>query len=124
MVTKRQYLMGRDLEFPITMEMLDCLQDLLKRIHILEEEYGLDLEVESGYRPDHYNTDAGGSQNSTHLHCMGIDIKDHENRLKTYILTHPEVLDKCDLYMEDVEYTRSWTHLDTRKRTKRIFKPY
>jgi len=63
--------------------------------------------------------------NSAHITGEAVDIYDTDRGLCIFLQDHPEILEKCDLYMEDPRYTNGWCHLSTRppKSKKRIFIP-
>ena len=63
--------------------------------------------------------------NSAHITGEAVDIYDTDRSLCIYLQDHPEILESCDLYMEDPRYTNGWTHLQSRKTKsgKRIFIP-
>lgn len=121
MISRDEILMGREKEYPLTEEMLSNLSTLLVRMNKLRLLYGKMMLVSSGYRPGHYNVDAGGAKNSCHLDCRAVDIHDRDGLLKEWILNHEEVLDECDLWMEDPKRTKTWAHFDIKAREHRIF---
>lgn len=62
---------------------------------------------------------------SAHITGEAVDIYDNDMNLCNYLKGHPEILESCDLYMEDPRYTNGWCHLSSRrpKSGKRIFIP-
>jgi len=128
MITRNEILMGRDKEFPIDTKLEYNLELLLKRLNHFEVEYwnfsGRTLEIASGYRPDHYNREVGGSLHSAHLTCEAVDLADSNKAIKLWIVSYSRILDICDLYMEDPKFTPHWCHLSTRAASRRIFIPY
>ena len=138
MISLKAYLMNRDAEFPPTSEMLAGANDLLERVDSFFHDLGIELEdedVSSGYRPGRYNKAAGGSPKSSHLNCVALDLKkpirealiDHfpkwkeatsEDRRKLV-----KLLDKHKLYLEHLDSTPSWIHLQTRPTKYPIFYP-
>jgi len=125
MITKKEFLMGRDKEYPLTPEMDKNADELLLRICALEKEPGcpVPFKVGSGYRPGVYNVQAGGSPKSAHLVCQAIDLVDKENKIDNWLTD--EILTKYDLYREHPDSTPRWTHLTIKppKSKKRTFKP-
>lgn len=119
-VTRKEILMGRDEEFPLTPELEANLSKLLEAVNKLRTLYGKPLYVSSGYRPGHYNTDAKGAKNSAHLTCEAVDFRDGDGELDKWITD--EILEQCGLWREDPERTPTWTHLDIRSRANRTFK--
>lgn len=120
-ISRNEILMGRDVEFPLSQELEDNLSNLLIAVNKLRDLYGIPMYVSSGYRPGHYNTDAGGAPNSTHMLCMAVDFHDADNKLKDWITL--EILEQCGLYQEDPEYTPTWFHVQIRPTQNRIFIP-
>lgn len=114
--------MGRDAEYPLSAELEANLVVLLERINKFRDIYDKPMRINSGYRPGHYNALAKGSPRSAHLTCQAVDIADGNGLLKEYIAENINILQTCDLYMEDPDRTPGWVHLDTRKRTNRVFR--
>ncbi len=126
MITKAEILMGRDKEFPLTPELERNLNVLWERVNYVGSFYGKVIILSSGYRPGHYNKDAGGAKVSPHITCEAIDCKDPKGELAKFIMENKGVLLSANLYMEHPDYTKGWVHLQTRapKSGKRIFIPY
>jgi hypothetical protein len=126
MIVRRDILMGRDTQFPLNKQLENNLDILLSRINHFEREYwsfsGRTVQASSGYRPGHYNIDAGGSPHSAHLTCEAIDLLDTNRAIKMYVVSYPRILEICDLYMEEISRTTTWIHLQTRAASTRIFK--
>jgi len=124
-MTEKEYLMGRDEEYPLTEKQKENMRILLEKIEQFQEEYGVVVSVSSGYRPGKYNAAAGGSPNSAHLTCEAVDLVDRNGKIKKWIMANLNVLEKLDLYMEDPSRTKTWCHLSTRKTRsgKRVFMP-
>lgn len=106
--------MGRDTEFPLTLELEDNLNKLLEVLNKFREAYGKAMTVSSGYRPGHYNTDAGGAKNSNHRFCRACDFHDPDGAIDTFAT-------ECDkdgrlkawgLWLESPAHTPGWCHLD------------
>lgn len=115
--------MGRDKEYPLSPELEANLADLLVKINKFRATYGSPLIVTSGYRPGHYNKQAGGAPNSTHLVCQAVDLADSQGILAKWCQDHVPVLEDCGLYMESPVRTPGWVHLQTRVTRNRIFVP-
>ncbi len=118
--------MGRDREYPLRQEIKENLDKLLLSVNMLRGLWGKPLIVSSGYRPGRFNIAAGGALDSAHLHCMAVDFKDRDRSLANWLVTRLDVLEACELYMEDPTFTPTWVHVQTRKPASgdRIFKPY
>lgn len=123
MITREMVLMGREKAHPLTKEQDANLKVLLERLNRFKAMYGGEMRVSSGYRPKAINAKVGGATNSAHLHCQACDFHDRDGKIRKFIMQNPSVLDTCDLYCEDFNYTPTWVHLQTRKTKNRIFKP-
>lgn len=123
MISRDEILMGRDVEFPLSPELEANLQILLKAVNTLRTAYGKSMYVSSGYRPGHYNKDAGGASNSPHMTCQAVDFKDADGTLKAWITV--EMLVKCGLWQEDPSKTPTWLHVQVRPIPSghRVFSP-
>ena len=127
MISKKEILMGREDEYPLSEEQQKNFDKLIQAVNQLRGLYGKPMMVTSGYRPGHYNVKAGGGSKSAHLTCEAVDFAD-KNRELTNFCTD-EILEKCGLYMEDPSVATTWTHLQTRvPKSKipgrtRVFKP-
>lgn len=124
MITRAQLLMGRDAEFPLTSALEQNLTKLLTAVNFLQAHWWtFPIVVSSGYRPGHYNRDAGGSATSAHLTCQAVDILDPRQELSTFLLHNQNILAQCNMYMEDPSQTKTWCHLQIRPTKERVFKP-
>ena len=133
MITIEDYLQGRDRTYakeyhPSVAEnakiLLAKVNALLDQLAVAEGE----IEVASGWRPASYNRLINGAANSYHVKGMAIDIHDDPEKqwLGRSIQALPELLTEHGLWMEDLNHTRGWVHLDigTRPdREVRIFLP-
>ena len=124
-LTRDDILMKRDKEFPLTPELEANLAVLLPRMNAFCKAYydstGKNATVSSGYRPGRYNAMVGGAKKSCHLFCEAVDLHDIDRGIKDFVMSDLSVLDKCDLYLEDLEKTPRWCHLDIRQRAHRVF---
>lgn len=117
--------MGREKIFPLNKDQLENACNLLLRVHYLMGLLGIkEFSLSSGYRPGHFNKSAGGAARSGHLTCEAIDIKDVSGEIGQAIMDNLDLLEKCELYLEDLSYTEKWVHLQTRPTRNRVFKPY
>ena len=139
MIKVDEFLMGRDKEFPLTIEMAMNAAKTLAAINYLRGRYGRPLSCSSGYRPGRFNKAAGGATESSHLNCEAIDCQDKEPQVwrkfdgESHLITHfanwcldnLDELRKAGLFLEDPRWTKSWTHLQTRtpRSLSRVFKP-
>jgi uncharacterized protein YcbK (DUF882 family) len=125
MITRDEVLMGRDKEFPLTPELEANLAKLLTALNKYRAIYGSPMLVSSGYRPGHYNRDAGGAAHSSHVVCLACDFHDSDGQLKAWVAANLHVLEDCGLYMEDPTHTKTWLHLTVQapKSGHRVFIP-
>lgn len=121
MITRSEILMGREVEYPLSIALEENLSKLLVAVNKLRALYGKPMVVSSGYRPGKYNSLAGGAKSSTHLVCMAVDFKDNDGELKAWIT--PEILEQCGLWQEAPDRTPTWLHVDIRPRRTRVFRP-
>lgn len=123
MILASEVLMGRDKEYPPTPAMMNNLTKLLIALNLFRTEYGKPMNVTSGYRPGHYNTDAHGAKGSCHLSLEACDFADPTGDLKKWALLNLPVLEKAGLWMESPASTNGWIHLQTRQVVNRVFQP-
>lgn len=114
LIKPEEILMGRDQEYPISATLLSNLNRLVSALNIFRTTYGIPMIVSSGYRPGHYNTDAGGASNSAHKTCEAADFHDQDRNLVNYCLANLDLLAKCGLWLESPDHTPGWCHLQTR----------
>jgi hypothetical protein len=125
MITLKEILMGRAKFEDLPEDLQKNGTDLLEKLNKFRALYGKPMYVSSGYRPPDVNKAAGGGSKSAHLTLQACDFRDADGELKKFVAENPDVLEKCDLYMENPAITKTWLHLQTRK-TKagnRIFNP-
>lgn len=103
--------MGRHQEFPLSDELLDNLGRLLVALNKLRAAYKQPMAVSSGYRPGHFNKDAGGAKGSHHLTLLACDFSDPKDRLDTWCRNNLMSLKGWGLYLEHPDYTPGWCHL-------------
>jgi len=76
--------------------------------------------VSSGYRPAAANAAAGGSKGSYHMQAMACDLEDVYGLLGKLIRANKGVLlRKYRMFMEKLERTKTWVHLDKGVRADR-----
>jgi len=110
MITRKEYLMGRDLEAPLTPKQEDNLLKMLGAINMFRCVYGKPMIVTSGYRPPKVNKAIGGAKNSKHMTCEAVDISDRNRELAIFCLNNLDVLIACGLWIENPEKTPGWVH--------------
>lgn len=123
LVSRKEILMGRDVDYPLTPALERNLERLLVAINQFRDIYDQPMYVSSGYRPGIYNTKAGGAPNSAHLTCEAVDFLDRDGKLAQFCLRHQGDLEEIGLWMESPEHTVGWVHLQTRPARNRVFIP-
>lgn len=132
MITLKEYLMGRDKDFPIDMNQARNAAELLSRVNYLFGGLNLKATVSSGYRPSSINKTIGGAKLSTHTVCAGIDLADPFGKIGLLLSKRTDLLQECGLWLENPLYTIKhnqdgskvyWVHLDIKERKNRIFNP-
>lgn len=121
MITRDEILMGRDKLYPLSPQLESNLSKLIIALNKLRALYGKPMFVSSGYRPGEFNTKAKGAKNSSHITCEAVDFKDADGAIKKFCT--PEILIQCGLFMEHLDATPTWCHLQIRPTNNRIFKP-
>lgn len=130
--TITEYLMGRDVKYPINDEQTANIVKLLNKVNLIMNEFYIDTQVlkrplTSGYRPAEINaTVKGASKTSHHTRCAAIDIADSDKELANWLKLKGEgILVKYDLYIENTDITKTWVHFQIYppRSGKRIFNP-
>ena len=115
--------MGRDKIVPLSEANLRNAADLLARVNYLLGYFNLNKRVTSGYRPIEFNSKIGGSTTSTHMNCTGVDLEDTDSTFKDKIMLNIPLLEDLGLWLESPKFTKTWVHLDMKKRNNRVFVP-
>lgn len=115
--------MGRDDEYPLTIEQEDNAFETLSRVNQLLIFFGEWRRITSGYRPGKYNE--AYSPTSKHVNCQACDLADPVGDLDDFCYKNQEILANLGLYLEHPDATPGWTHLQTvpPKSGKRVFRP-
>jgi zinc D-Ala-D-Ala carboxypeptidase len=123
-VTREEILMGRDKDHPLNDTQKQNLEDILVKINKIRDLYGRPMVVSSGYRPAAINANVGGAANSTHTQCQAVDIRDANGEFRKWCLNNLQLLKDIGLWIEDFRWTPTWTHIQTRPASRRIFIPF
>ena len=125
-----EYLMGRDVKYPPTSEMVMNYNELIPKVNHLLEMFFIDnpeaprRDVNSGYRPAEINAGIpNAAKKSNHMICAAIDLKDDDGLLGAWCLKEIAKLNQIGLYMESLDYTKGWVHLQTPKTHNNPFIP-
>lgn len=106
------------------------LEKLIKALNILGVVYPDPVSVIRGLRTEKQNEAVGGIPNSPHLTGEAVDLQDKDHKLSQFILNNVDLLERVGLYMENPYYCVSkttgnnWIHLQTRRASQTIFKPF
>lgn len=134
--SRQELLHGREVANPLTPEMEENLEKLIKALNPIREAWGRPMIVSSCYRPASINASVGGAKLSAHQSCQAVDIVDKEGAFAQFCLDNLTLLEECGIFLEDPRYTiivdksgvrqNGWVHLDIRgpKSGKRVFIPY
>jgi len=123
MILPKEYMMGREVNYPLDMQQARNMADLLARVNFLVATLKIETTVSSGYRPSAINKTIGGAKLSTHTVCAGIDLHDSDGSIAKLLKSKLEILEFVGLWMEQPSFTKGWVHLDTKTRKNRIFNP-
>lgn len=124
--------MGRDKQYPLSETQKANAEETVKRVNELLHDIGLPFYgISSGYRPSAINARVkGAATKSAHISCEAVDLRDSaDQKIGRYLTANQDVLEKFDLYMENIGYTKGtnspWVHLQTRKTRsgRRVFIP-
>jgi hypothetical protein len=95
------------------------IEELVKKVNILLEQYKKNVVVTSGYRSMNKHKDiyrAKGITNipmgSKHLSGCAVDIYDPKGEFHSFLQNNPSILDKADLYCENRQ--GNWQHLQSK----------
>ena len=129
-ISKNEVLMGRIKEEELSPELKVNLDVLVKALNVIRSAYGKPMSVSSGYRSPDKNAAIGGSKKSHHMTCKACDFKDADGKLSAWCLVNQDLLEANGLWLENPEFTKGWTHLDTglrdtkiKRKHKRVFNP-
>jgi hypothetical protein len=130
LITLADYWMGRDAQYPeeLTDELIQNATTLLYRVNDLLEELHISAKpkIASGWRPLAINAKTpGAAKASNHIIAKAIDIADPGDFLDIQVLCNHQLLDICNLYLENPTATKGWCHLQwvAPKSGKRVFNP-
>lgn len=112
MITRNEILMGRDTLFPLSEELEINLEKLLFALNKFRQKYGKIMIVSSGYRPVSINKNIkNAAKKSNHIVCLACDFVDNDGELGKFCMNHLEILENCGLYLESLDSTKGWIHL-------------
>lgn len=127
-ITLREYYKGRDATH--ASELSDSIRrnaEVTVRLvnDLLAIMGGGPVIVSSGWRPSAINKAAGGAAKSNHMLGRAVDLADADGKIDAWCLEHLDVLEECDLWLEDPASTPTWCHLQTVApgSGRRVFRP-
>jgi len=82
-----------------------------ERVAKLLLKFGSDRKINSGFRDPDSNKAVKGAAYSRHMYGCAVDLEDVDRKLAKWITR--EILVECDLYMEALNSTPTWVHLQT-----------
>lgn len=114
MISMNDFLMGRDVRFPLSDELKANALDMLGRLASLEDVWGDPLVLTSGYRPSQINQQTpGAAPKSLHETCQAVDLHDPEWDLYDFLATNTSLLKQFGLYMESKSSALNHVHLQS-----------
>lgn len=105
-------------------ELFENTADFLVVLNKFREYCGIPMVPTSFYRTVEHEHKQGRSGKSDHTKCLACDFRDTDKKLAKWVKDNTGVVESLGLYVEDPEYTPSWLHLTTVKKSKTIFIPY
>ena len=132
MITRDDFMMGRDKTYPPTEAMLKNAEETIYRTNLLLSLYyqanpeAEKTKVTSGYRPLIINSATpGAASRSKHMTCEAVDLSDPEGELDEWCIENLKILEQVGLWQEHPAATKGWTHLQIvpPKSGKRVFYP-
>lgn len=96
-------------DVPLTIQ--QNMQELLKRMNVVRQCYGIPMIVTSGYRDmkDQMRINPK-APNSQHLQGNAVDISDADGALKAWVKQNMHVMEVVGLWLEDFGSTPTWVH--------------
>ena len=127
-LTKDDLLMGRDKEYAseYTAEIAKNLDKVVIALNKLQDAYGQEFKINSGWRPAAVNAATPGSAaKSKHMEGLAADIHDTDGKIMEWTIANLQLMKDMGIYMEDWRYTPTWTHYQIvpPKSGNRIFIP-
>lgn len=132
MITKAEYLKGRDVQYPLdyTDEISDNIDQFLIIFNRVQLAYAVVMNVNSGWRPPSVNASVpGAARFSKHMIGKAIDINDPDDRVMKWSLANLDLLSSLELFLEDFRWCSTsvgrWVHFGwgSPKSGHRIFVP-
>lgn len=106
------YLMRRDVKFGIQPNFALSAIATVKTLNALQDCYGKELTITSGYRPPQLNeTIPHAAKGDAHERCLGVDLHDPDKAVSKWCLEHIEILVGLGLWMESPEDAHDHVHL-------------
>jgi uncharacterized protein YcbK (DUF882 family) len=131
MITREEIL--NDQECPEELE--DNLDELLRKINIVRDQWGKPMTVSSGWRSKEDQIRIYAQKGITdikkipmtskHFSCQAVDIYDPKKELQEWIKKNLPLMEKIGVWFEDFSYTPNFVHFQTvpPKSGRRFFIP-
>lgn len=101
MISLDDYLMGREEQYPLSIELEDNAVEMVRRLGLLEDAWGSPLILTSGYRPNAINSVTPlAVQGDAHSRCQAADLHDANQELSKWLLANLNILSTIELWME------------------------
>lgn len=114
MILLEDYLMNRDLAYPLTEEMQKNSEDIVNKLNQLQAHWVDEFFITSGYRPAEINeTIKGAKTGDAHETCRGVDLRDWNKMLSEFLIDNLEILEETGLWMESPDSSKDHVHLQT-----------
>ena len=111
----------------VTQEQQSNLEELARRITLLEELMEEEFWVSSGFRSkmDQLRVNPR-SPDSAHTHGLAVDLYDTNGLIYDFLVNNTDMVIKLDFYIELKTYTPKYIHIQIRptKSGTRFFKPW
>ena len=129
MLALKDYWMGRDITCAqeLNEDIKKNAEKLISTVNLFLKEIGVsEVKISSGWRPSSINSKVpNAAKKSLHMSGLAVDLFD-DGKIKEIILKNVDKLEKYNLWLESIDHTPTWVHLDLgirSARPKRIFIP-
>jgi hypothetical protein len=113
-ITNEDYLMGRDVEYPLSADLQANAEDIVAKLNQLEIASKRSFFISSGYRPPAINAEIPGAvAGDAHEKCCGVDLRDFSQELYNWCVQNLETLVAIGFWMESIVSAKDHVHLQT-----------
>lgn len=105
----------------LTQEVLNNIDRLITAVSALFYDLKSTIPpVSSGFRPSTVNASIPtAAKKSLHMRGLAVDLEDKDGTIGLLIKSRPDFLSKHSLWLEDLNSTKGWVHLDLGSRLDR-----